>query len=158
MSIQDKIKTPLLAVDGIVELFDNDNNFKGIVLIERKNAPFGLAIPGGFVDIGETTEEAVMREIEEETGLEVKTIERFVGVYSKPDRDPRFHVVSLVYVLRAIGEPIAKDDAKNVIVVKPTDVEIEKLVFDHKNILFDYNDGIGYLEKFYKLKGKKWKR
>ena len=61
-------------------------------------------------------------------------------------------------VLDVMLEPITKDDAKNVIVVKPTDVEIEKLVFDHKNILFDYNNGIGYLEKFYKLKGKKWKR
>lgn len=138
MSIRDKIETPLLAVDGIVELFDNDNNFKGIVLIERKNAPFGLAIPGGFVDIGETTEEAVMREIEEETGLEVKTIERFVGVYSKPDRDPRFHVVSLVYVLRAIGEPIAKDDAKAIKIIGLNNFENFDFAFDHKKIIKDY--------------------
>ncbi|WP_457635894.1 NUDIX domain-containing protein [Persephonella sp.] len=131
------IKTPYLAVDGIIQLFDGKNNFRGIVLIERKNPPLGLAIPGGFVDVGETVEQAVIREMKEETGLDVEII-RLLGVYSDPDRDPRFHTVSLTYVCKAYGEPRARSDAKEVHIFKLEEIPFEKLVFDHDRILKDY--------------------
>ena len=132
-----EIKTPLLAVDGIVELFDEDGIYRGIVLIERKNTPVGLAIPGGFVDIGETVEDAVTREIKEETGLNAEIV-GFLGVYSKPDRDPRQHVVSLVYVLQAVGEPKAGSDAKAIKIIGLNNVENFDFTFDHKKIIKDY--------------------
>lgn len=131
------IKTPFLAVDGIIKIFDKDENFKGIVLIERKNPPYGLALPGGFVDIGETTEEALIREMKEETDLDV-VITKLHGVYSKPDRDPRFHTVSIVYICKAYGEPKGKDDAKKASIYKLEEIPFEKLVFDHAKILKDF--------------------
>jgi len=132
-------KTPFLAVDGIVKLFDNSGNFKGIVLIERKNPPVGLALPGGFVEVGETVEEAVVREIKEEINLDFQ-IERLLGVFSKPDRDPRFHVASVVFVGRAVGEPKASSDAKEAKVFKLEDIPWDKLVFDHAEILKRFLD------------------
>ncbi|NPB05387.1 MAG: NUDIX hydrolase [Aquificae bacterium] len=127
-------KTPLLAVDAIVKLFDEGENFRGIVLIERKNPPVGLALPGGFVEVGETVEEAVVREVKEEVNLDFKP-ERLLGVFSKPDRDPRFHVVSVVFVGRAVGEPKASSDAKEARVFRLEEVPWERLVFDHAEIL-----------------------
>ena len=127
-------KTPFLAVDGIVKLFDEKGNFKGIVLIERKNPPIGLALPGGFVEVGETVEEAVVREIKEEVNLDFN-IEKILGVFSKPDRDPRFHVVSVVFVGHAVGEPRASSDAKEAKVYRLEDIPWDKLVFDHGEIL-----------------------
>ncbi len=129
-------KTPYLAVDGILRLWEGER-FKGIVLIERLHAPEGLALPGGFVEVGETVESAVLREIEEETGLDAR-INRLFGVYSDPKRDPRFHVVSVVFVCDAEGEPKAGDDAKRVRVYKLEDLPLELLVFDHRSILLDY--------------------
>jgi len=134
-------KTPYLAVDGIVKLFDQKGEFKGIVLIERKNPPIGLALPGGFVEVGETVEEAVVREIKEEVNLDFN-IEKILGVYSKPDRDPRFHSVSVVFVGHAFGEPKASSDAKVAKVFKLEEIPWEKLVFDHSEILRNFIENL----------------
>ncbi|HIQ25601.1 MAG TPA: NUDIX hydrolase [Persephonella sp.] len=131
------IKTPFVAVDGIIQLFDKNDNFKGIVLIERKNPPYGLAIPGGFVDIGETTENALKREMKEEINLDVEIID-LLGVYSDPNRDPRFHTISIVYICKAYGVPVANDDAKEAFVYKLEEIPFDKLVFDHSKILKDF--------------------
>ncbi|WP_457639369.1 NUDIX domain-containing protein [Persephonella sp.] len=131
------IKTPFVAVDGIIQLFDENDNFQGIVLIERKNPPLGLAVPGGFVDVGETVEDALKREMKEETGLDVEIL-GLLGVYSDPDRDPRFHTVSITFVCRAYGIPVASSDAKEVKVFKIEDIPFDRLVFDHSKILKDY--------------------
>ncbi len=131
------IKTPYVTTDGIIELYNAHNQFQGIVLIERKNPPHGLALPGGFVDVGETCEEACKREMKEETSLDV-TILRLLGVYSDPKRDPRFHTISCVYLCRAEGTPKAADDAKKLFVYKPDEIPFEKLVFDHAKIVHDY--------------------
>ncbi len=131
-----KMRTPYLATDVIVRLWE-EGRFKGIVLIERKNPPIGLALPGGFVEVGESVEEAAVREIKEETGLEVK-LSGLLGVYSKPDRDPRFHVVSVVFIGDAIGEPKAGSDAKKVRIFKVEEIPLEELVFDHKEIILDF--------------------
>lgn len=132
-----EIKTPYVAVDGIVKIFDETGNFLGVVLIERKYYPPGLALPGGFVDVGETVEEALIREMREEINLDVK-IEKIHGVYSKPDRDPRFHTVSIVFVCSATGTPQGGDDAKEAKVYKLEDIPFERIVFDHGKILQDY--------------------
>ena len=131
------IQTPYVAVDGIVQLFDENDNFRGIVLIERKNPPLGIAIPGGFVDIGETVEQALVREMKEETSLDVEIV-RLLGVYSDPNRDPRFHTVSITFVCKAYGQPKASSDAKEVKIFKLEEIPFDKLVFDHAKILRDY--------------------
>ncbi|WP_297452685.1 NUDIX hydrolase [Persephonella sp.] len=131
------IQTPYVAVDGIIQLFDENDNFKGIVLIERKNPPLGLAIPGGFVDVGETVEQALVREMKEETSLDVEIV-RLLGVYSEPNRDPRFHTISITFVCKAYGQPKASSDAKEVKVFKLEEIPFDKLVFDHAKILRDY--------------------
>lgn len=130
------IKTPFLAVDGIIELYKNDV-FQGIVLIERLNEPLGLAIPGGFVDIGESVENALVREMKEETDLDVQIIS-LLNVYSDPSRDPRFHTASVVYICKAEGIPIGLDDAKEAIVYRKSEIPFDKLVFDHAQILKEY--------------------
>ena len=132
-----KPKTPYLTTDGIVEIYDSSENFKGIILIQRKNTPHGLALPGGFVDIGESVEDAVVREMKEEISLDVK-IQELLGVYSDPARDERFHTASVTYVCRAYGEPLGADDAKEAMIVTLEELELDKLVFDHAKILGDY--------------------
>lgn len=131
-----EIKTPFLTVDGIIELYRN-GEFQGIVLIERLNAPLGLAIPGGFVDVGESVEEALVREMKEETDLDVEIVS-LLNVYSDPVRDPRFHTASVVYICKAEGRPRGLDDAKEAIVYKRDEIPFEKLVFDHAKILKEY--------------------
>ncbi|MDH4944837.1 NUDIX hydrolase [Sulfurimonas sp. C5] len=132
-------KTPYLTTDGIVEIYNDENEFMGVALITRKNPPYGLAFPGGFVDVGESIEKAVVREMKEEISLDVE-ITKLLGVYSNPDRDPRFHTASVVYVCRAYGEAKAADDAKEVIVLSLDELRSKQgeLVFDHGEILGDY--------------------
>lgn len=129
-------KTPYLTTDGIIELYDDDK-FKGIVLIERKNDPKGLALPGGFVDVGESVEAALVREMQEETNLKVE-ISQLLGVYSNPKRDPRFHTASVVFIAMAQGTPIGGDDAKKAKVYTLENIPLDELVFDHRDILNDY--------------------
>lgn len=127
-------RTPLLTVDIIIEL--SDRRQRPIVLIERRNPPLGWALPGGFVDTGERVERAATREAAEETGLQVR-LRRLLGVYSAPDRDPRGHTVSVVFIAEATGEPQAADDAKQVYVCGLGNVP-QELAFDHRLILQDY--------------------
>jgi 8-oxo-dGTP diphosphatase len=126
--------TPLLAADTIIELTDFPD--RPIVLIERANPPYGWAIPGGFVDIGEIVEQAAVREAQEEVGLDVRLI-ALLGIYSDPVRDSRGHTVTAVYVAEAAGTPIAADDAKNCRLFRLNELP-EPLAFDHAQILTDY--------------------
>ena len=127
---------PPIAADAIIEIGDK------IVLIERKNFPFGWAIPGGFVDFGETVESAAIREALEETSLKV-TLRALLGIYSKPERDPRGQTITAVYVARSDGTPVAADDAKGVGLFDPRNPP-SPLAFDHVEILADY---VRFLER-----------
>jgi 8-oxo-dGTP diphosphatase len=127
-------RNPVPTVDIIIELVDRPH--RPIILIERKNEPLGWAIPGGFVDYGETVETAAVREAQEEIGLQVELIEQF-HVYSDPNRDPRKHTLSVVFIATATGEPEAADDAKNLGVFQAWDVP-PNLCFDHDKILREY--------------------
>ena len=121
---------PRPTVDVIIEVDG------GIVLVRRRYPPEGWAIPGGFVDAGERAEDAARREIREETGLEIELRELF-GVYSDPARDARGHTLSVVYVGRARGTPVAADDAAEVSVFDEGHLP-SPLAFDHAAILADY--------------------
>ena len=125
--------TPKLAVDIVIELLDHPG--RPIVLIERRYPPPGWALPGGFVDVGETVEAAAVREAREETGLGV-VLGALLGVYSDPARDARGHTVSVVYVATAHGSPVAADDARAVRAIDPA--APPPLAFDHARILADY--------------------
>jgi ADP-ribose pyrophosphatase YjhB (NUDIX family) len=106
------------------------------VLIRRKNPPRGWALPGGFVDYGESLETAAVREAREETSLSVRLLYQ-LGAYSAPQRDPRYHTISVVFVARGNGEPVAADDARDVGVFDRDSLP-EDLAFDHGKILEDY--------------------
>lgn len=124
------LKTPLLAVDAVIFFRD------GIVLIKRKNPPYEgrYALPGGFVEIGETTEDACRREAKEETGLDIELL-CLVGVYSDPGRDPRGHIVSVCYLARGSGELRWGSDAKSAEIFRPN--SLPDLAFDHEKIVGD---------------------
>ncbi len=126
-------RTPEIAVDVVIELADRPG--RPVVLIRRDRPPAGHALPGGFVDIGETVEHAAVREAREETGLEI-TLGPLIGVYSDPGRDPRGHTVSIVYAATASGTPVAGDDAAAILVADAD--AAPPLVFDHDRILSDY--------------------
>jgi 8-oxo-dGTP diphosphatase len=123
-------RNPFPTVDIIIEING------GIVLIERRNEPLGWALPGGFVDYGEALEEAAAREAKEETSLVISNL-RLLGCYSDPDRDPRLHAISTVFVAEGSGVPLAADDAAN-LAVFPHDSLPGELCFDHGRILADY--------------------
>jgi ADP-ribose pyrophosphatase YjhB (NUDIX family) len=123
-------RNPLPTVDVIIEYGG------GVVLIRRKNPPPGWAIPGGFVDWGESLEEAAVREAREETGLTVR-LKRQMHTYSDPDRDPRFHTITTVYVGEGSGELKADDDAAEARVFTRDDLPVE-MAFDHRDIIEDY--------------------
>lgn len=122
-------KNPFPTVDVIIEISG------GIVLIERQNPPLGWALPGGFVDYGESLEDAAVREAKEETGLDV-ALSGQLHSYSAPDRDPRFHTITTVFIASATGTPQGADDAKQARVFKKKN--LPPLVFDHRDILEDY--------------------
>ena len=126
-------RTPEITVDLVIELEDRPG--RPIVVIRRSHPPPGHALPGGFVDVGETVEHAAMREAREETGLDIRLI-ALLGVYSDPARDPRGHSVAIVYVAAATGQPVAGDDAGDVVVTAPE--KSPPLIFDHGKILADY--------------------
>src|SRR5688572_2454467 len=126
--------TPLIAVDTIIILIDRPE--RPVVLIERANPPYGYALPGGFVDIGETLERAACREALEETGLAVE-LKGLLGCYSDPQRDSRGHTISAIYVAEARGTPKAADDARSICLCDPADRSL-MLAFDHRLVLDDF--------------------
>ena len=130
-----KYKCPIPTVDIIIEI-KRKNGQEGIILIKRKNPPHGWALPGGFVDCGESLEEAAVREAKEETSLDIKLKSQF-HTYSDPKRDPRQHTISTVYVAAAQGKPKAQDDAQDIGVFTKEEINFP-LAFDHQKILADY--------------------
>ncbi|VVB69252.1 ADP-ribose pyrophosphatase [uncultured archaeon] len=124
------MRTPLLTADAVI-LFQ-----EGIVLIRRENPPFQgcYALPGGFVEIGETVEEAVQREAREETGLEIEAL-GLVGIYSDPGRDPRGHVVSVAFLAKGRGDLVSGSDARSAEVFSLQ--SMPHLAFDHDKIIRD---------------------
>lgn len=124
-----EFKNPVPTVDVIIEIDG------GIVLIERSNPPYGWALPGGFVDYGESYEKAAVREVLEETGLKVKLLRQF-HTYSDPERDARQHTASTVFIGSAQGKPVGGDDARQAKIF--TRDNLPELVFDHAKILEDY--------------------
>ncbi len=137
-----RYRNPFPTVDIIIELEQGSHKNSsrqekyGIVLIKRKNPPFGWALPGGFVDYGESLESAARREANEETSLEVE-LKYQLGAYSDPARDPRQHTISVVFVAGARGDPKAADDASDLGVFYHNSLP-GKLAFDHRKILQDY--------------------
>jgi ADP-ribose pyrophosphatase YjhB (NUDIX family) len=152
--VVEKYRNPFPAVDVIIELVSSclekstlgPGNAEGcerpgegsgnILLIRRKNPPFGWALPGGFVDYGESLETAAVREAEEETSLQVELLYQ-LGAYSDPARDPRFHTISVVFVAQAAGEPKAADDAGDIGIFNRHTLP-DNLAFDHGKILQHY--------------------
>ena len=124
-------RNPVPTVDIIIEM-----DPQHILLIKRKNPPWGWAIPGGFVDYGESLEDAAIREAKEETGLDVTIISQ-MHTYSKPDRDPRHHTISTVFTAKASGKPRAQDDALEIGLFDRDNLP-PSLAFDHRLILEDY--------------------
>ncbi len=122
---------PSPTADVIIELASG-----GVVLVERKYPPPGWAIPGGFIEVGETAETCAVREVREETGLDVELVE-LLGVYSDPRRDPRRHTITTVYIGRADGIPRASDDAADARAFTESTLPTP-IAFDHAAVLADY--------------------
>jgi len=133
LKISSNSRNPVPTVDLIIEYNE------GIILIERKNPPAGWALPGGFVDYGETLESAARREAKEETGLDVELVRQF-HAYSDPGRDPRHHTITIVFFAHAKGRPKAGDDAKEIGIFTENTLP-DKIAFDHRVILADYFSG-----------------
>jgi ADP-ribose pyrophosphatase YjhB (NUDIX family) len=127
------VRNPLPTVDLIIESGD------GIILIKRKNPPDGWALPGGFVEYGESIESASIREAREETGLDVELARQF-HTHSDPKRDPRHHTITTVFVARAHGRPLAGDDAKEIGIFRRINLP-DQIAFDHRDIINDYFAG-----------------
>jgi ADP-ribose pyrophosphatase YjhB (NUDIX family) len=125
-----RYRNPFPTVDIIIRVKG------GIVLIERKNPPYGWALPGGFVDYGESLETAAVREAKEETSLNVRLISQ-LGAYSDPDRDPRHHTLSVVFIAEADEMPVAADDALSAGIFTFENLP-ENMAFDHRKICMDY--------------------
>ena len=125
-------QNPVPTVDIIIEV----ESQKGVILIKRKNPPFGWALPGGFVDYGESLEQAAVREAKEETNLHVQLVRQF-HTYSDPKRDPRHHTISTVYIAKGKGNPQAQDDAIAIGFFTESDLP-DEIAFDHRSILRDY--------------------
>jgi 8-oxo-dGTP diphosphatase len=123
-------RNPFPTVDIIIEIDG------GIILVDRKNPPFGWALPGGFVDYGETLEDAAVREAWEETSIRIREL-RLLGCYSDPSRDSRQHTISTVFIATGEGSPHAGDDAA-AIAVFPLEAIPPALCFDHNRIIHDY--------------------
>jgi len=129
---------PFTTVDAIIEIPASPSGGNdGIVIIKRSNPPFGWALPGGFLDYGESLEDAVSREMKEETGLEVTELKQF-HTYSQANRDPRFHTIATVFIAKAKGTPKPGDDAADLKVMKLSELDKFSFAFDHKNIIQDY--------------------
>jgi ADP-ribose pyrophosphatase YjhB (NUDIX family) len=123
--------TPFVTVDMIIELP------QGVVVIERHNPPYGWALPGGFVDVGESLEDAARREAKEETNLDLKNLKQ-MHTYSDPKRDPRFHTVSTVFIAQGEGKAQSGDDAKNLKIVPYDELLKIDYAFDHNQVVADY--------------------
>jgi ADP-ribose pyrophosphatase YjhB (NUDIX family) len=127
------LSNPFPTADLIIEYN------RGIVLIKRKNPPEGWALPGGFVEYGESLEAAAVREAKEETGLDVELLRQF-HAYSDPKRDSRHHTITIVFLAKAKGNAVAGDDAKEIGVFSK-DTLPEQIAFDHRDIINDYYSG-----------------
>ena len=127
----EKYLHPHPTVDIIIEMEGG-----GIILVERKNPPFGWALPGGFVDYGESLERAALREAKEETSLDI-TLKSQFHTYSDPKRDSRKHTISTVFIATAKGDPVAQDDAKDIGIFIQDNIP-HPLAFDHEEILKQY--------------------
>jgi len=137
---------PILTTGAIIEIYE-EGAFQGIVLIKRGKSPFGIALPGGKVEWGETVEQAVQREMLEKTHLELSELRQF-HVYSHPQRDARHHSIEVTFLAKSFSMPAPGDDAKEAFIVSLDEIPWKELVFDHAEILQDY---LAY--RYGKLKG-----
>lgn len=130
-------RNPYPTVDIIIRLTDRPEP-DNILLIKRRNPPYGWALPGGFVDYGESVEQTAVREAKEETGLDIR-LTGLVGVFSAPGRDPRFHTITTVFSAEADGEPCAGDDAGEVCIFTAGTLP-DDIAFDHRDVINKYKN------------------
>jgi len=137
LGAEEEYRPPVLSTTAIIEVFNEEGGFEGIVLIDRGKEPFGKALPGGKVEYGESVEHAVRREMKEETNLDLYELRQF-HVYSEPSRDPRHHTVEVTHLAKSYAQPEAGDDAAKAYVVPLEAIPWGELAFDHEQILKDY--------------------